>query len=863
MLRRMRRCAVSALTLRCATSLWLLGVPLSAQQGDRAGETQTLLAADFVVPPAVVRSPVEELATLQLAPGFEARLFAAEPLVADPVAAAFDANGRLWVVEMRSYMRDVDATDEARADGRIVVLHDDDHDGRADRSVPFVEQLVLPRAVLPLLGGALVVSPPQLLWCPDADGDGRADDRVAVLGGFESGLANPEHCGNSLCWGFDHRIHLANDVRMLQRVGDRFDVTTGAGGGQWGLSLDDRGRAFFNYNEDWLRVDLVPGRHGPAAAAVGGLPQLNWRVVAERTTWPVRVTPGVNRGYQPGRLVDGRLAIHTAVCAPLVHRGRRLPGCDGDVFVCEPAGNLVRRIRLRAAGDGSLAGGNVYEDEHREFLASTDERFRPVHLVDGPDGALWLVDMYRGVIQHRNFVTTFLRRQIEGRGLASPTGLGRIWRIVPAGAPLPARPLALATADAAALLGALGDDEGAVRDLALRTLVQRRPLELLPALRELLRTEPRPAVRIAAMSALCGLGPLHAEDLRAALYDDDEGVLAFAVERAGPRLAAGDRMVWLRCEHLATAAPLSVAWHLALVLGDVLRAPAAVGERPREAARTLLLALARRPDADAGLLAAVATGAGPSELPALLRRAADHDLAKERVVELTRRATLGRDPAIVEALLGVARDLAPPRRLHLLQGMRAALPSAPRNVGSLPIGDREPLASWAVGTDELAAVARDLLAAAKLRSDAIATPAVQREHTAAQRLQLEQGAGVYARVCAGCHQPDGRGLAGLAPPLRDSEWVLGPVPVLARIVLHGVRGPIQVAGTSWSLEMPGQRQLSDEDVAAVACFLRTSFGHSAALPTAAEIAAVRAATAGRSEPWTSAELLDLRGPEPR
>jgi hypothetical protein len=273
MLRRMRCCAPSACSLGFAALLCLLGTRLSAQQGDRAGEQQAMLPADFLVPPALVRSPAEELATLQLAPGFRAELFAAEPLVADPVAAAFDADGRLWVVEMRSYMRDVDATDEARADGRIVVLHDDDHDGRADRSVPFAEGLVLPRAVLPLHGGALVVSPPQVLWCPDADGDGVADARIAVLGGFESGLANPEHCGNGLCWSFDHRIRLANDPRLLQRHGERFDVVPGAGGGQWGLSLDDCGRAFFNYNEDWLRVDLVPGRHAPAAAAVGDLPR--------------------------------------------------------------------------------------------------------------------------------------------------------------------------------------------------------------------------------------------------------------------------------------------------------------------------------------------------------------------------------------------------------------------------------------------------------------------------------------------------------------------------------------------------------------------------------------------------------------
>lgn len=881
----------SRLSLRCAArfrsfTILALAAPLLAQRGDRAGEAQAALPADLVVPPAIVRAAADELATFQLAPGFAAQLFAAEPLVADPVAAAFDADGRLWVVEMRSYMRDVDATDEGAADGCVVVLHDDDHDGRADRSVPFAEGLVLPRAVLPLVGGALVIAPPQLLWCADDDGDGRADRRREVLAGFESGLANPEHCGNGLVWGLDHAIHLANDARVLRRRGDQFVVERHAGGGQWGLCHDDRGRPWFNYNEDWLRVDLVPGRHAPAAAAVGGLPQLNWRVVAERTTWPVRVTPGVNRGYQPGRLVDGKLAIHTAVCSPLVHRGSRLPECAGDVFVCEPAGNLVRRMRVREDERGQLTGGNLYEAERREFLASTDERFRPVHLVDGPDGALYVVDMYRGVIQHRNFVTTFLRQQIEARGLAAPTGLGRIWRIVPAGSPLPSRSLALAVAADATLLAALGDDEGVVRDLALRTLVQQRRSGLVPGLRDLLRTAPRPAVRLAALSALGGLGPLHTEDLRAALRDEDAGVVAFAVDRAGPRLAAGDPMVWLRCEQLASTSPLPVAWHLALVLGDVLAAEARPSERRRRAAIDLLTTLLQRPDAESGLWAAVATGARSTLVDVLGRGSASNapnapsasaaanapagssapnepkspntPLDAAALVELARRATLAREPSVVAALLACAHEAAPPQRLSLLQGMRAALPPAARRTGSLPLADAEPLATWARGADELAAVARELLAAANVRSAAAVAASAPAERTPEQRRQLAQGAEVFARSCAGCHQPDGRGLAGLAPPLRDSEWVLGSVPVLARIVLHGVRGPIVVGGTTWSLEMPGQRQLGDAELAAVLAFLRTSFGHAASLPTAADVAAVRAATADRSEPWTAGELDAVR-----
>jgi len=147
--------------------------------------------------------------------------------------------------------------------------------------------------------------------------------------------------------------------------------------------------------------------------------------------WPIHITPGVNRGYQPGRLRDYVLVDHTAVCGPHVHRGDLLPGCDGDAFVCEPAGNLVRRIRL-SDQDGRMRGENVYQPQQQEFLASTDERFRPVNLFGGPDGAVYLLDMYRGVIQHKNFVTSYLSRQILGRKLEQPIGLGAVrHRVLP------------------------------------------------------------------------------------------------------------------------------------------------------------------------------------------------------------------------------------------------------------------------------------------------------------------------------------------------------------------------------------------------------------------------------------------------
>ncbi len=837
-------------------ALWVPGA--IAQQGDRAGESQVLLPDTVDVPAANVRSPTEARSTFRVAPGFRLDLFASEPLIGDPVAACFDAAGRLWVVEMRGFMNDVDAREEHAPNGRVVVLEDRDHDGCADTATVFRAGLVLPRAVLPLRGGALVVEPPNLLWCADVDGDLRADGSRVVMGGFDSGLDNPEHAGNGLLWGLDHRIHLANDPRLLRWTPGGFVVETGAGGGQWGITYDDRGRFYFNYNEDWLRCDLLPGRYGPYAAAAGGLPGLNHRVCEDRTVWPIRRTPGVNRGYQPGRLVDYVLAIHTAVCGPHVYRGERLRGCDGDVFVCEPAGNLVRRVVLEDH-DGLLRGRNPYEAERAEFLASTDERFRPVHLATGPDGALYVVDMYRGVIQHKNFVTTYLRQQILRRGLEQPTGLGRIWRIVSEDAIPAVPPQSLVDAPAAELVLALASATGTVRDLALRELVQRQERGVADSLRQVLRDHPRPACRIVMLSALSGLSALTATDLRHALQDADAGVLAFALQQAAPFLVAGDGHLWLAIEGSLLLAPPAVRWQLALTLGDVL--VVAGGERFRERALSLLVRLVQAAPDDAMLHAVVGVAAHQHIVEVLRRLGSSLPVPEQAGLaaalrELARVATRSRIAALQQDLLEFTRARAAPwQRRALLLGTVDALPKGAGRAGWF-LFDATPVALLAFlrGDDpECAQLANELLAAVALAGGA-ASPVVA-ELTDAERQRVTAGAQVFARTCAACHQLDGNGLAGLAPPLRDSEWVLGPPDRLARIVLHGVRGPIEVNGTPWNLEMPGQRYLVDAELAQVLSYVRRAFGHRAATLAPTDVVAVRAAHSQRQEPWTVEELL--------
>ena len=842
---------------------WALTTAALAQRGDRDPADKLDMPTGFHVPAAVVRSPEQELETFRLQDGFRIELVAAEPLVRDPVAAIFDSAGRLWVAQFQTYMRDVDATGELEPNSSVVVLHDDDGDGRMDRATPFLQNVVLPRAVLPIRpgepgGGALVVVPPQLVFAIDHDGDLVADEQKVLAAGFDAGLLNPEHCGNGLLWGLDNRIHLANEARMWRCRAEpggalEFVVEPGAGGGQWGISQDDRGRLYFNYNSDWLRCDLVPGRYASRAADLS-MTGLNYQVVKSQDVWPARVTPGINRGGREGMLEDGMLQRNTGVCAPLVYRGDRLTDCDGDVFACEPCGHLVRRFVIDQR-DGRIRGVNALE--RAEFLASTDERFRPVNLHLGPDGALYVIDMYRGVIQHRNFVTTFLRKQIKARELEQPTGMGRIWRVVADGSKPTAAP-ALGRATVEQLVAALAEPCGWRRDTAQRVLVLSRNREAVAPLRARLRGDAPPYATIHAMSVLSGLGMLSHDDLRAVMHGDDPGVLAFALGLAEPFLRRGDAVLFSQCERLVEHPAASVRWHLALAMGSItgkhgdraLAICAALGARHAGEAvmRDCLVnaAAAREARFLRALMGTADFGEGCAPILRVLGRMVARSRDRERQQELLQVTAACMHGFAQRAVLG---------------GFVDALPKGQKQRTSFFVFAATPqslLALARTGQPLVQQLVRQILAATELRPQLAAGPVGvdDADLTGVERGRIAGGARVYGAVCAACHQPDGRGMAGLAPPLRGSEWVTGEPARLIKIALHGVRGPISAAGVLFDGEMVGQAHMRDEDLAAVLSWLRRAWHHREQPIAPEELAAVREQFAQRQSAWTAEELGD-------
>ena len=504
------------------------GTGTSCRRDQAATQPTTKPTADttahYPCPPAPNLSAAEELKTFALQPGYSIELVASEPQVQDPVAISFDADGRMWVCEMRGYMPDVYAHNEDAAIGRISVLEDTHGDGHYDKATVFLDNLYLPRAVSPVGDGVLVASPPHLWFCRDTKGDLQCDDKVEVYAKYGLGR-DPEYGDNGLLWARDNWIYSATShIRFRYHGAGKFENSPTANRGQWGITQDDVGRLYFNYNSDQLRGDMIPTEYlsrNPNYKPNGG----NWRVETDQTTWSSRPNPGINRGYEPGNLRNGRLATVTATCGPTIFRGTVL-GDDayGNAFIPEPAGNIVMRKILTETNGIVKSSGVYYQPDKNhpklEFLTSSDERFRPVNAFTGPDGALYIVDLYRGVIQHKTYVTPYLRHQVFERELEQPLHEGRIWRIVKKGATLvPAPKMSKETAPQ--LVARLSDRNGWIRDTAQRLLVERKDPASVAPLEILVKSSGNPLARLDALWTLAGMEKLNPEMLLAALNDTD------------------------------------------------------------------------------------------------------------------------------------------------------------------------------------------------------------------------------------------------------------------------------------------------------------------------------------------------------
>lgn len=791
--------------------------------------------------PAPALSPEQQHATFLLAePGLMVELVAAEPLIEAPVAAAFDEDGRLWVVEMRTYMRDTEGRGELDAQNRIRVLRDADGDGRMDDATTFLDGLVLPRSVLPCFGGAMVIAPPRLLFARDTDGDGRADDVRSLAEGL-SGLDNPEHAPNSLTLNLDGWIAVAQHGTEYHFDGTRVQTRRTPVVGQWGLAKDDVGRLYSTPNSNPLLADLWPrhyagrGWAGPRPGAIGR------DICGDASVWPAHATPGVNRAYMPNVLrTDGTLASHTAACGPTILRSAALgDGLRGDVFLCDPAANIVKRLVLRSSDGLSPRASNPYE--RREFLASTDERFRPVSTLTGPDGSLLIVDMSRGVIQHKNFITPYLAEHARRRGLETPLTAGRIWRVRRADArPTPA--LAMSRMSDAELADRLADENGWVRDTAQRLLVERKAVGVAATLEGLAASAPAPA-SLHALWTLHAMGAMTPALAATAANHADQAVRADAARFARSLPADERRATLLR---LATDPHPRVALHAWLELA---------GE-PGDAGPTE--AMARLGKADTMQREALLSGMGGREADALRTVILSGSPAPRDLASALVESGLRHSPAAAWAIVELTDEMRRAGRQEaawLVDRLKAEVRLGSDSPTVLALS-REPT-RWmesASGDGPEAAVLRALSAQFEWPDRPPVRRAVRVPPLSSKdQERFSRGQWLYDN-CVGCHAKDGRGSPGMAPALAASKRVLGPPDDLARIVLHGLEGPYTVAGSTYHGVMPPHPHSSDADIAAILTYVRRAWGNTASPVEASLVTQMRERHKDRSTPWTAAEL---------
>jgi putative membrane-bound dehydrogenase-like protein len=525
-------------------------------------------------------SPQEALKHFRITPGLRLELVAAEPLIESPVAMAFDEADRLWVVEMRDYPNGPRPGEKPQ--GRIKVLSDRDGDGAYDHSVLFADHLLFANGLMLWRGGLVVTAAPHIVYLQDTDGDGKADKQEVLYEGFAT--ENPQLRVSHPVLGIDNWVYVANGLRggQVKRAGQpgvkpvnisnmdfRFDIVRDrheaiSGLGQYGNCFDDWGQRFVCDNRHHLRHIVIENRYlkrNPFLAAPAVVEDIS--VLEDGPLSSGGKIYPLSRNWTTSSLHVGRF---TAACGVFIYRGDLLaPEYRGCAFTCDPTGNLVHQEVLRPRGATFRSSP---PREGVEFLATPDDWFRPVFLSHGPDGAMYIVDMYRAVIEHPEFMPEELKNRPD---LTLGKDRGRIWRVVPDRGVVEKDRGKLVTAglrkaSVEDLVHRLASPNAWERTTAQRLLLERQDRA---AVKPLLAatTSPSALERLHAAWLLDGLGALE-ESVVCRLLEDPVGeVRTQAVQMAEHWLPAS-RGVQERVVRLADDVDPHVRYQAALSLGE-------------------------------------------------------------------------------------------------------------------------------------------------------------------------------------------------------------------------------------------------------------------------------------------------------
>lgn len=497
-------------------------------------------------------TPDESMKTFHFADSFKAELYAAEPLVADPVSMIFDEQGNAYVVEMA----DANMPDSLKGKGRIVMLKDVNGDGRADTSIVFAEGLKEATSILPWKGGLIATAAPNILYLKDTTGDGKADLKEVLFSGFFQD--NDEAQITSLVFSVDNWIYANNDgepgevashrnpdAPKLSMQGadfrfrlDRNEFERTTGPGQFGQAIDDWGHRFFTKNSLHIQQVVFPWRYlnrnpylpASTRSAIKNISDHD-PIMYQLTPapyWRAERTDRRNKEYQENHLdrVEYAKDHFTGASGGTFYGGDAFgKAYYGNIFTGDVSGNLVHRDILAQPTDHNdpfYTAKRGTGEEKQEFLASTDTWFRPTSFAVGPDGDLYVVDMYRQHIETPVSIPEDLQTDMD---FAAGSDKGRIYRIVPAAAGAYKKTSPdLYTMSSADLVKQLASPNQWSRIHAHKLLIERQDKSVIADVKNLFTQSPDPRTRLEALYLLDGLGALNAEMVNQALKDPESGV---------------------------------------------------------------------------------------------------------------------------------------------------------------------------------------------------------------------------------------------------------------------------------------------------------------------------------------------------
>lgn len=721
--------------------LLLLAATLVASSCANKKENKDLIYTkpEIVKDPVVdFLSPEETLETMHLPDGYRIELVASEPMVNEPVTMAWDADGKLYVAEMLTYMQDVDGTDQNKPWSRVKLLEDTNGDGKMDKSSIFIDSILLPRVILPL-DDCLIMGATynrDLYSYRDTDGDNIADEKKLVLEIKKRDNSNLEHQPASLIYSIDNYMYLSRGSIRYKYVNGKIesDTLTDAPSGQWGLTQDEIGQIY--YSSAGSEVPALGYQQHPY---YGNLEMPGkWEADFDKV-WPIIGTPDVQGG--PKRLrEDGTLNHFTASCGQSIFLGDNLPAY-GDLFIPEPVGRLIRRAKVDVI-DGKKVLRNPYHET--EFLASTDANFRPVETKTGPDGCLYIVDMYRGIIQEGNWTRkgSFLRKVVERKKLDKNIGKGRIYRIVHDDY-TPSKTIPLLNKTPEELTQFLGHANAWYRMNAQKLLVIRGERSVIPSLVKMAKNSNNPIQRMHALWTLEGLNSMEEKLILEKLKDEDARVKMTALRLSEPFLEKNNANI------LNALSEMKIDTDKSVIL-------------------QVLLSLRSSKNNDA---------------KKIMRTIAYREFGNDLIAR-TAREGLKEVPPIVEEL----------KKKYVLENVHV-------------------------------------------------------------RKSIIEGYHNYKSICASCHGIDGKGIKGLAPALVGSPRVKGNWEITAKIVMNGLKGPID--GKEYAGVMAPMKHQDNAWLAAVLTYIRLELNNASPI-SSWKLTKIRNQLKNRDTYWTIEELTNKK-----